>query len=32
LKEVGLKFGKRLDVHVMQLMLNEAADSGTVTS
>jgi L-amino acid N-acyltransferase YncA/uncharacterized damage-inducible protein DinB len=31
MKEVGLKFGRRLDVHVMQLMLNETADSGMVT-
>lgn len=27
MKEVGLKFGRRLDVHLMQLMLNETAES-----
>jgi phosphinothricin acetyltransferase len=27
MKEVGFKFGRRLDVHVMQLMLNEQQDS-----
>ena len=30
MKEVGLKFGKRLDVHVMQLMLGEADTAKTV--
>jgi RimJ/RimL family protein N-acetyltransferase len=28
MKEVGLKFGRRLDVHLMQLMLDEPAESG----
>ena len=27
MKEVGMKFGKRLDVHLMQLMLNESSNS-----